>query len=158
MTKLKTERGKIKPLIAEALEASTYSNVRESQVDHMHRSKPLHLRASILQQQCPYLPACHKEKYQKIVQEHQQSCNVVRICNEKYLEEVSTMVTGTPSGKNSKGNLVSGRTGGTLGGKESVAAATIKLDFPVPLSPTTTIRTDLGEPGQSTVPAEYLAI
>lgn len=68
------------------------------------------------------------------------------------------MVTGTPSGKNSKGRLVSGRTGGTLGGKESEAAATIKLDLPVPLSPTTTIRTDLGEPGQSTVPAEYLAI
>lgn len=68
------------------------------------------------------------------------------------------MVTGTPSGKNSKGRLVSGSTGGTLGGKESEAAATIKLDLPVPLSPTTTIRTDLGEPGQSTVPAEYLAI
>lgn len=68
------------------------------------------------------------------------------------------MVTGILSGKNSIGNLVSGKTGGALGGKQSVAAATIKLDFPVPLSPTTTIRTDLGEPGQSTVPAAYLAI
>lgn len=65
------------------------------------------------------------------------------------------MVTGIPSGKNSEGSLVSGKTGGTLGGKESVAAATIKLDFPVPLSPTTRILTDLSDPGQSTTPAIF---
>lgn len=62
---------------------------------------------------------------------------------------------GIPSGKNCKGSLVSGRTGGTLSGKELVAVAVIKLDFPVPLSPITTIRIDLAK---STVRAEYLAI
>ena len=34
-----------------------------------------------------------------------------------------------------------GSTEGTLSGNDSVAAAAIKLDFPVPRSPATTIRT-----------------
>lgn len=46
----------------------------------------------------------------------------------------------------SGGKLVGGNTGGTLAGKESAAAVTIKLDFPVPLSPATTMRTRLKPP------------
>lgn len=45
-----------------------------------------------------------------------------------------------------------GRTGGTFTGKDSEAAAAIRLDFPVARSPTTTTRTllrmeELGPPG-----------
>lgn len=46
----------------------------------------------------------------------------------------------------SAGKVVGGKTGGTLAGKVSAAAVTIKLDFPVPLSPATTIRTALELP------------
>lgn len=51
---------------------------------------------------------------------------------------------GTRSGYISSGKRVGGNTGGACVGKVSEAAVTIKLDFPVPLSPTTTMRTALG--------------
>lgn len=57
------------------------------------------------------------------------------------------MVMGTRSGQKSSGSLVGGNTGGTLAGKVSAAAVTIKLDFPVPFSPHTTILTPVLPPG-----------
>ena len=63
----------------------------------------------------------------------------------EYLADVSMTMTGTRSGNISSGNLVGGRVGGTLVGKASAAAVTIRLDFPVPRSPATTIRTAVGE-------------
>ena len=65
----------------------------------------------------------------------------MRLSRERNLEDVSIIVTGTRSGYISSGNLVGGNKGGTLIGKVSAAAVTIKLDFPVPRSPETTIRT-----------------
>lgn len=53
---------------------------------------------------------------------------------------------GTCSGKKLSGSLVGGRTGGTFTGKLSAAAVIIKLDFPVPRSPATTIRTVVRPP------------
>jgi hypothetical protein len=50
------------------------------------------------------------------------------------------IVMGTRSGKISLGSLVGGNTGGTFFGNFSAAAVAIRLDFPVPLSPATTIR------------------
>lgn len=58
------------------------------------------------------------------------------------LEDVSMMVRGMPSADGNK-SLVGGRTGGTLGRNLSAAAVSIKLDLPVPGSPTTTTRTPL---------------
>lgn len=69
------------------------------------------------------------------------------------LEEVSIMVIGTFSGYISSGNLVGGNTGGTLVGKVSAAAVTIKLDFPVPRSPATTMRTPFELPLAEPTPA-----
>jgi hypothetical protein len=51
------------------------------------------------------------------------------------------IVMGTRSGKISSGSLVRGNTGGIFFGMFLDAAATIRLDFPVPWSPVTTIRT-----------------
>ena len=67
------------------------------------------------------------------------------------------IVMGTRSGQKSSGNLVGGNTGATLAGKFSAAAVTIKLDFPVPRSPATTIRTPVRFP-EFVAPAEALAI
>jgi len=49
------------------------------------------------------------------------------------------MVMGTRSGNMSSGNRDGGNTGGTFVGKVSDTAVTIKLVFPVPRSPATTI-------------------
>lgn len=51
------------------------------------------------------------------------------------------MVMGTLSGYKSTGKRVGGSRGGTASWKESDAAAAMRLDFPVPRSPTTTTRT-----------------
>lgn len=56
------------------------------------------------------------------------------------------MVTGTRSGKKSAGRRVVGSTGATLSGNESVAAAAIKLDFPVARSPAMTTRMPVRRP------------
>ena len=56
------------------------------------------------------------------------------------------IVRGTKSGKKSAGRRVGESTGGTFSGNDSVAAVTIKLDFPVPRSPATTTRTPLRPP------------
>lgn len=69
--------------------------------------------------------------------------NEERLC--AYAEEVSMMVMGTRSGKKSAGRRVGGITRGTLSGKDSVAAAAIKLDFPVKRSPATTTLTPEAE-------------
>lgn len=66
---------------------------------------------------------------------------------DSYSGEVSMMVIGTRSGNMSEGRRVGGRTGGTFSGKISEATVTIRLDFPVPGSPTTTMRTLQGRPG-----------
>ena len=50
-------------------------------------------------------------------------------------------MTGTRSGKKSAGRRVGGRTGETFSGKDSEAAAAIRLDLPVPWSPAMTTRT-----------------
>lgn len=70
---------------------------------------------------------------------------------------MSMIVMGTRSGKKSSGSLVGGNTGGTFAAKFSAAAVTIKLDFPVPLSPATTIRTPV-RPNGFVGPAEAFAI
>lgn len=62
------------------------------------------------------------------------------------------MVMGTRSGNISSGRRDGGKTGGTLVGKVSETAVTIKLDFPVARSPATTIRIPF------LVPLEDLAI
>ena len=62
------------------------------------------------------------------------------------------MVTGTRSGYKSTGSLVGGSTGGTLVGKFSAAAVTIKLDFPVFASPATTILTPFPAPPAAVAP------
>lgn len=67
------------------------------------------------------------------------------------------IVMGTRSGYRSSGNLVGGNTGGEVTGKFSAAAVIIRLDFPVPWSPATTIRTPV-RPCGLTVPAEAFAI
>lgn len=67
------------------------------------------------------------------------------------------IVIGTRSGYRSSGSLVGGNTGGTFTGKFSAAAVIMRLDFPVPWSPATTIRTPV-RPCGLTVPAEALAM
>lgn len=69
-----------------------------------------------------------------------------------YLEEVSIMVTGMRSEKHSEGKVVYGNRGGMFGCKKPFAAAIIKLDFPVPFSPTTTTRIGFGEPREPLLP------
>jgi hypothetical protein len=51
------------------------------------------------------------------------------------------IVIGTQLGKISSGSLVGGNTGGTFFMNFLAAAVAIRLDFPVPRSPATTIRT-----------------
>lgn len=67
------------------------------------------------------------------------------------------IVRGTKSGKKSVGRRVGESTGGTFSGNDSVAAATIKLDFPVPRSPATTTRTPV-RPPELKFPAKPLDI
>lgn len=66
-----------------------------------------------------------------------------------YLDEVSMIVIGTRSGNMSEGRRVGGRTGGTFSGNISAATVTIRLDFPVPRSPMTAMRTLEGTPGSA---------
>jgi hypothetical protein len=54
---------------------------------------------------------------------------------------VSMIVMGTSWGNKLSGSLVGGNTGGTFVMKFLAAAVAIRLDFPVPRSPATTIRT-----------------
>ena len=70
-----------------------------------------------------------------------------------YLAEVSMIVIGTRSGKKSAGRRVGGSTGDRFSGKDSVAAAAIKLDFPVPRSPTTTILMPVFPPAAAEFPS-----
>ncbi|MCI46228.1 hypothetical protein A2U01_0067468 [Trifolium medium] len=61
------------------------------------------------------------------------------------LEGVSMRRRGTESLKELLGKRVGGSNGGTVAGKESEAMAEMRVDFPVDLSPTTTILTSLGK-------------
>lgn len=55
--------------------------------------------------------------------------------------DVSESCIGTPSGVQSGGSFVTGSTGGGESGKDSVAAAVMRLVLPTPSSPMTQIRT-----------------